>query len=150
MAQNTSFFNVAPYILIRKLIRSLYYKKTSFSHRGLTSNQYRDTFWMQNELMVDKLHCRTACCGHLKKYGAVTVTNHENSQKPHLFDETSKINLFLLTSSKRWTFFLHVLKFFEMILSPLCECILLCCTEYKSHRLKMRYLISLVLSRNLL
>ena len=39
--------------------------------------------------------------GTLQKCMAVTVKNHENTQKPDLFDEISEINHKLLTSSER-------------------------------------------------
>ena len=53
-----------------------------------------------------------------QKYEAVTVKNHKNTQKPHLFDEISEINHKLLTSLWRWTFSVHVDKnFIQKIVS---------------------------------
>ena len=42
-----------------------------------------------------------------QKYVLVTVKNHENTQKPHLFDKISEINHKLLTSSERGIFSVH-------------------------------------------
>ena len=36
-------------------------ERISFNHKNLTQNQYSDTFWVQNELIVHNLHLRIGC-----------------------------------------------------------------------------------------
>ena len=68
-----------------KLIRSLYYGKTPFNHKNVTRNQYGDTFWVQNELIVHNLHFRTTCSENLTEVCGC------NSQKSRKYTKTTFI-----------------------------------------------------------
>ena len=39
-----------------------YNKQTSFNHKNVTPNQYNDTFWVQNKIIVHTLHLKVGFC----------------------------------------------------------------------------------------
>ena len=59
--------------------------KNIFNHKNLTTNQYSDTSWVQNEFIVHNLHHRIGFCEIWQKSVVVTVKNHEKHGKATFF-----------------------------------------------------------------
>ena len=56
-------------------------KKQSLTAKKLTSNQYSDTFQMQNELIINNFHLRIQFYGIWLKWGYIEVQNLEKYGK---------------------------------------------------------------------
>ena len=109
--QNASLLTVTPYILNNLVMQQTWInhcimKNTSFNHKTLTPNQYSDTFWVLNELIVHNLHFRTRFCGNkvvkicgwdcqnLWKYTKIPFIWQSIRNLPQIIDIFWKVNFF--------------------------------------------------------
>ena len=92
--QKASLFPVAPYILNNLVVKLRYNEKTSFNHKNLTPNQYNDTFWRLNELIVHNLHFRTGFHVKFMKIHKNHIYLKNSWNSPQIIDIYWKVNFF--------------------------------------------------------